>query len=274
MSLANRTLFITGASRGIGRAIAMRAAQDGANIVIAAKSDRRHPKLPGTIHSVAEEIVAAGGQALALKVDVRDENNVAQAVTQAVEHFGRLDVLVNNASAIYLKGTLDVPMKRYDLMHDVNVRGSFCCAQACVPHLLKSDNPHILTLSPPLNLSPRWFAQHTAYTMSKYAMSMCSMGLAAEFGPQGVSVNALWPRTVINTAALAMLGGQVQPEHCRQESIMADAAHAILTKPSGHYCGEFLIDEDVLRAEGIETFDHYAVSAGQPLAPDLFLDAD
>ena len=272
MSLQGKTLFITGASRGIGRAIAMRAALDGANIVIAAKSDRKHPKLPGTIHSVAEEVSHAGGQALAIKLDIRDEQAVAAAAAQAVEHFGGIDVLVNNASAIYLAGALETPMKRYDLMHDVNARGSFCCAQACLPYLLKSDNPHILTLSPPLNLAPRWFAQHTAYTMSKYAMSMCSLGLAAEFGPKGVSVNALWPRTVINTAALAMLGGEIQPEHCRSEEIVADAAHAILSKPRGHFNGEFLIDEDVLRAEGLEDFEHYAVSPGQRLVPDLFLD--
>ncbi|WP_406672393.1 SDR family oxidoreductase [Natronospira sp.] len=270
-TLAKRTLFITGASRGIGRAIALRAARDGANIVIAAKTDRRHPKLPGTIHSVAEEVEAAGGRALPLKVDIRDEARVKEAVDQAVAHFGGLDALVNNASAIWLKPAEDVPMKRYDLMFDVNVRGSFLCARTCIPHLRRSDNPHILTLSPPINLDPRWFQDHTAYTASKYAMSMMAVGLAAELKEDGIASNALWPRTVINTAALAMLGGLIKPEQTRQPEIMADAAHAVLTAPASQRSGACLIDEEVLKEAGVRDFNHYAVDASEPLTPDLFL---
>lgn len=271
-SLENKTLFITGGSRGIGRAIALRAAQDGANIVIAAKTDKPHPKLPGTIHTVAEEIKALGGEALALKVDIRDEHAIEEAVSRAVKYFGGLDILINNASAITLKGTAELPMRRFDLMFSVNVRGTYACSQACIPHLLKADNPHILNLAPPLNLNPHWFKNHTAYTISKYGMSMCVLGMSEEFRDQGLAVNALWPKTVIATAAINMLGGMVKPEQCRKESIMADAAHVILSQGSREATGQFFIDEEVLRAAGVTDFDQYAVSPGAPLAPDLFLD--
>ncbi|MBE5316954.1 MAG: NAD(P)-dependent oxidoreductase [Xanthomonadales bacterium] len=270
MSLKDRTLFITGASRGIGLAIALRAARDGANVVIAAKSSVPNPKLPGTIHSAAEAVIAAGGQALALKCDIREEDDVLAAVAAAVERFGGIDILVNNASAIWLRGALDTPMKRYDLMHGVNARGTFLCSQACLPHLLKSANPHILTLAPPPNLDPRWFAPHTAYTMAKYGMSLATMGLAAEFGPQGVAVNALWPKTVILTDALNMIPG-VDHDGCRKPEIVADAAHAVLSTPAARLNGQFLIDEDVLRVHGVEDFEPYAVKPGHPLMADLFL---
>ena len=206
-TLKGKTLFITGASRGIGLAIALRAARDGANVAIAAKTDVPNPKLPGTIHSAAAEIEAAGGQALALKCDIREESEVQAAVAATVERFGGIDILVNNASAIWLRGTLDTPMKRYDLMHQVNIRGTFLCSQACLPHLLKAANPHILTLSPPLDMQAKWFAPHVAYTMAKFGMSLCVLGMADEFRAEGVAVNALWPRTVIATAALAMIPG-------------------------------------------------------------------
>ncbi len=270
--LKGKTLFITGASRGIGLAIALRAAADGANIVIAAKSARPHPKLPGTIFTAAEEIEAAGGMALPLQVDIREEQQVVAAVAQAVAAFGGIDILVNNASAISLTGTLQTPMKRYDLMHQVNVRGTFLCSQACLPHLLKADNPHILTLSPPLNLAPKWFKNHCAYTMAKYGMSMCVLGMAEEFRDAGVAVNALWPRTVIHTAALAMLGGLVNPENCRKPEIVADAAHAILTRDSRTCTGNFFVDEEALREQGVENLDRYSVTPGARLAPDLFLE--
>ena len=268
-TLTNRTLFITGASRGIGRALALRAARDGANIVIAAKTTEPYPKLPGTIYSVAAEIEAAGGKALAQAVDIRDEVQISVAVQAAVTAFGGIDILINNASAISLTGTLQTPMKRFDLMFGVNVRGTYACSQACLPYLLKSDSPHILTLSPPLNMQPRWFANHVAYTMAKYGMSQCVLGMAEEFREQGVQVNALWPRTVINTAALAMLGDIVKPEQCRTPDILADAAHCILT---GDQSGQFFIDEDVLREHGVTDFERYAVRPGTPLLTDFFLD--
>ncbi|KRA75635.1 short-chain dehydrogenase [Lysobacter sp. Root667] len=272
-SLSGKTLFITGASRGIGRAIALRAARDGANIAIAAKSDVANPKLPGTIHSVAAEIEAAGGHALALKCDIREEDEVRAAVAATVDAFGGLDILVNNASAIWLRGTLDTPMKRFDLMQQVNARGSFLCAQACLPHLLKAPNPHILTLAPPLSTDPKWWAPHTGYTLAKMGMSFVTLGLAAEFGPQGVAVNALWPRTVIATDAINMIPG-VRAERCRTPEIVADAAHAVLVRPAEGYYGHFLIDDDVLFALGITDFAAYAVDPTQPLLPDLFLDFD
>jgi len=271
-SLAGKTLFITGASRGIGEAIALRAAAEGANIVIAAKTDRPHPKLPGTIHSVAEAVERAGGKALPLKVDIRDEDAVAAAMKQAADHFGGIDVLVNNASAIYLAPTPDVPMKRFDLMFGVNVRGTFVCSQAAWPYLKHADNPHILNLSPPLNMKSKWFAPHVAYTMAKYGMSMCVLGMAEEFKSEGIAVNALWPRTVIATAALAMLGGVIKPENCRKPDIMADAAHYILTRSSGETTGNFFIDDEVLTSAGVADFDRYAVAPGNELAIDLFVD--
>lgn len=270
--LNGKTIFITGGSRGIGLAIAKRAASEGANIVIAAKTVKPHPKLPGTIYTAAEEIEAAGGRALPLQVDIREESEIAAAMKKASQEFGGIDVLINNASAINLTGTLETPMKRFDLMFDVNVRGTFAASQAAIPYLLESSNPHILTLSPPLNLDPKWFRQHTAYTMSKYGMSMCVLGMAAEFAEQGIAVNALWPRTVIATAALAMLGGLVKPENCRKPEILADAAVAILKRDAKTHTGNFYIDDEVLREEGITDLEHYAVEPGKPLAPDLFLD--
>ncbi|WP_448208650.1 SDR family oxidoreductase [Azospirillum sp. sgz302134] len=270
-SLKGKTLFITGASRGIGKAIALRAARDGANIAIAAKTAEPHPKLPGTIYSAAEEIEAAGGKALPILCDIREDAQVAEAVARTAEAFGGIDILVNNASAISLTGTLETPLKRWDLMMGVNGRGTFACSQACLPHLLKAANPHILTLSPPLNLNPRWFEHHTAYTIAKYAMSLCTLGMSAEF--QGrVAVNSLWPRTIIGTAAIAMLKGAAEFDNCRKPDILADAAHAILTRDAKTCTGHFFIDDEVLAEEGINDLDAYAVTPGAPLAPDIFLD--
>ncbi len=270
-NLAGKTLFITGASRGIGLAIALRAARDGANVVIAAKSNVPNPKLPGTIHTAAAAVVAAGGKALALQVDIREEQQVREAAAQAAEHFGGIDIVVNNASAIWLAGVMDTPMKRYDLMHQVNTRGTFLVTQSCLPYLKQSSNPHVLMLSPPPNLDPKWFAPHTAYTIAKYGMSFCVLGMSAEFVPLGIAVNALWPRTVIATAAIGMIEG-VSPEHCRKPDIVADAAHVILTRRAASYSGHFAIDEDVLREVGVSDFGRYAVVPGASLLPDLFLD--
>ncbi len=271
-TLKGKTLFITGASRGIGKAIALRAAADGANLIIAAKTDRKHPKLPGTIHDAAAEVEAAGGRALAMKLDIRDEDAVATAMARAAEHFGGIDILVNNASAIYLAPTDQVPMKRFDLMFGVNVRGTFVCSQAALPYLRQADNPHILNLSPPLNMDKKWFAPHVAYTMAKYGMSLCVLGMAEEFRKDGIAVNALWPRTVIATAALAMLGDAVKPEHCRKPEIMADAAQWILSQPAKAVTGNFFIDDEALTRAGVTDLDQYAVKPGAPLLPDLFLD--
>ena len=271
-TLAGKTLLITGASRGIGLAVALRAAADGANIVIAAKTTEPHAQLPGTIYTASEQVTAAGGRALPLAVDIRDEQQLRNAAERAAEAFGGIDILVNNASAIFLAGTLETPSRRFDLMHQVNVRGSFLASQACLPYLLQADNPHILTFAPPLNLTPKWFRQHTAYTMAKYGMSMTVLGLAAEFAEQGLAVNGLWPRTVIATAALAMLGGLVKPENCRTPEIMADAAHAVLCRDSRTCSGNFFIDEEILRDAGVEDFSGYAVAPGKALYPDLFLD--
>jgi citronellol/citronellal dehydrogenase len=270
-NLQGRTIFITGASRGIGRAIAVRCARDGANIVIAAKTVEPHPKLSGTIHSVAQEVEAAGGRALPLQVDIREDDSVFAAVKQAAVYFGGIDALVNNASAISLTGTLATPMKRYDLMQDINTRGTYLCSQACLPYLLEAPNPHILTLSPPLNLNPRWFGPHVAYTIAKYGMSMCTLGMAAEFASKGVAVNSLWPRTTIATAAVETFFPQALAMS-RKPEIMADAAYAILTGDSRSRTGQFLIDEEVLREAGVSDLDQYALSPGGPLAPDLFLD--
>ena len=269
-TLSGKTLFITGASRGIGRAIALRAAQDGANIAIVAKSNVANPKLPGTIHSVAEEVRNLGGQALPIQCDIRDEDEVRAAVAATVGEFGGLDVLVNNASAIWLAGALDTPMKRYDLMTQVNSRGSFLCAQAALPELMKSANPHILTLAPPPSLDPKWWAPHTAYTLAKMGMSFVTLGLAGEFGPKGVGINALWPRTIIATDALNMIPG-VEIDRCRRPEIVADAAHAILMRDAKTNTGRFFIDEEVLREAGVTDFDRYAVDPTRPLLPDLFL---
>jgi citronellol/citronellal dehydrogenase len=269
-SLKDKTLFITGASRGIGKAIALRAARDGANVVVAAKTADPHPKLPGTIFSAAEEIEAAGGKALPLLVDVRLEEQVQDAVAKAVDTFGGIDILVNNASAISLTGTLATPIKRYDLMHMVNVRGTFLCSQVCLPHLLKAENPHVLNLSPPLNMDAKWFRGHVAYTMAKFGMSMCVLGMAAEFKGK-VAFNALWPRTTIATAAIEMIGGDSMMKRSRKPEIMADAAHAIFVRPHTECTGNFFIDDEVLRAEGVTDLDHYAVDPSQPLAPDFFI---
>ena len=270
--LRGKTLFVTGGSRGIGKAIALRAAADGANIAIAAKTDRPHPKLPGTIHTAAEEIEAAGGQALAIKTDIRHEDQVKAAVKETVDRFGGIDILVNNASAINLTGTLQTPMKRFDLMWSVNARGTFLCSQTCLPHLQESTNPHILTLSPPPSFDPAYFKNHCAYTVSKLGMTLFALGMAAEFREAGVAVNALWPRTVIATAAIAMLGGLVKTENCRTPEIVADAAHAILVRESRSCTGNFFIDEDVLAHEGVTDFGRYAVEPGAPLLGDLFVE--
>jgi citronellol/citronellal dehydrogenase len=271
--LRGKTLFITGASRGIGLAIAVRAARDGANVAVAAKSAVANPKLPGTIHTAARAIEEAGGRALAIQCDIREEEQVKVAVAATVEAFGGIDILVNNASAIWLRGTLDTPMKRFDLMQQVNARGTFLCSQECLPYLLKASNPHILTLAPPPTLDPKWWAPHTGYTLAKMGMSFVTIGVAAEFGPKGVAVNALWPRTVIATDAINMIPG-VSAAQCRKPEILADAAHAILTTPSREMCGRFVIDEDILRERGATDFSAYAVDATQPLLTDLFLDGD
>jgi citronellol/citronellal dehydrogenase len=271
MTLKGTTLFITGGSRGIGLAIALRAAADGANIVIAAKTAEPNPKLPGTIFTAAREIEAAGGRCLPVQCDIRDEAQIAKAVAAAVERFRSIDVLVNNASAISLTGTMETPMKRFDLMFGINVRGTYATSQACIPHLRKAANPHILTLSPPLNLKPRWFKHHVAYTMAKYGMSMCVLGMAEEWRAEGIAVNALWPRTIIATAALQMLPG-VDPGRGRKPEIMADAAHWVLSQPSRECSGNFFIDEDVLRKAGITDFGKYAMDPAKSLLPDLFLD--
>ena len=276
MSLKNKTIFITGASRGIGREIALRCAQDGANIVVTAKTAAPHASLPGTVHSVAAEVEAAGGKALALQLDVRDENAIEAAVAEIVNVFGGIDILVNNASAIMLTGTAATPMKRYDLMQSVNARGTFACAQACLPHLAKSaaagGNPHILTLSPPLSMQARWFKDHVAYTMSKYGMSMCTLGMAEEFRAQGIAVNSLWPRTTIATAAIAVNFPEAILQASRKPAIMADAAYAIFSRDSRNHTGNFYIDEDLLREAGVRDFEGYAVTPGTPLYTDLFLE--
>jgi citronellol/citronellal dehydrogenase len=275
MSLAGKTLFITGASRGIGLAIALRAAKDGANIAIAAKTAEPHKHLPGTIYSAARDIEAAGGQALPLIVDVRDEANVFAAVDETAQRFGGIDICVNNASAIQLTGVEATDMKRYDLMHQINARGTFLTSKACIPHLKRAANPHVLMLSPPLDMSPRWFGPHVAYTMAKFGMSMCVLGMAEEFKPDGIAFNALWPRTGIATAAIRFaLGGDDAMRQCRTPEIMADAAHAIFEKPAREFSGNFLIDDSFLYAEGVRDFEPYRVDPTRPLMPDFFVPAD
>lgn len=273
MSLAGKTVFITGGSRGIGLAIARRAARDGANIVLAAKTVAPHPTLPGTIYTAATEITSAGGAVLPLEVDIRDEARVTKAMAEAAERFGGIDILVNNASAIKLTGTLDTPVKRYDLMHGVNGRGTFVCAQACLPYLLKAANPHILTLSPPPVLNPAWFRDYPPYAITKYTMSLFTLSLAAEFAEYGVAVNSLWPRTAIATAAIANeVGGLEMMSASRKPEIMADAAHIILTQPSRSVTGRFFLDDEVLLGAGITDFSGYSVEPGHRLQPDLFVD--
>ncbi|MFN7699744.1 MAG: SDR family oxidoreductase [Deltaproteobacteria bacterium] len=275
MSLKGKTLFITGASRGIGHAIGVRAAKDGANVVIVAKTTEPHPKLPGTIYTAAEDMEKAGGKALPLAVDIRDDAAVYAAVAKTVETFGGIDILVNNASAISLTGTLETPMKRYDLMHNINTRGTFLCSQACIPHLKKAANPHILNLSPPLSMKPHWFGGHVAYTMAKYGMSMCVLGMAEEFKGAGIAVNALWPRTAIATAAVQnLLGGDEAIRGSRTVEIMADAAHVLFLRNARDLknTGNFYIDDDVLGAEGVTDFTKYAVDPNAELVPDFFVD--
>ena len=273
--LKNKTLFITGASRGIGHAIALRAAADGANIVIASKTTEPHPKLPGTIHTAAADVEQAGGQALAVATDIRDEAQVDAAVAAAVDRFGGIDILINNASAISLTGTLDTPMKRFDLMHQINTRGTYLCTQKCVPHLSKAGNPHVLNISPPLfsTLSPRWFGPHVAYTMAKYGMSLCAFGMAEEFRPRGIAVNALWPRTAIDTEAIRLIAGRDARLKTRSPQIMADAAYWILTQPSRTLTGRFFLDDEVLRSAGVSDFSRYRQpgTAESDLMADFFL---
>ncbi|MDV7341542.1 NAD(P)-dependent oxidoreductase [Terasakiella sp. A23] len=268
-NLKGKTLFVSGASRGIGLEIAKRCAADGANVALLAKTDTPHPKLPGTIHTAAEEIKAAGGNALPMVVDIRDENAVQKAVDQTVAHFGGIDICINNASAISLTGTLETPMKRFDLMHQINTRGTYAVSQACIPALLKSDNPHILNLSPPLNMDANWFKDHTAYTIAKYGMSMCVLGMAEEFRGQ-IGVNALWPRTVINTAAIAMIEG-VDARGCRTPDIVADAAYEIFKRDAKTCTGNFFMDDEVLAEAGITDLTKYAVDPEAELLKDLFL---
>jgi citronellol/citronellal dehydrogenase len=270
--LSGKTLFITGASRGIGLAIGLRAAADGANVAIVAKTSEPHPKLPGTVFSAAEEIEKAGGKAIAIVTDIREEAQVERAIAQTVERFGGIDILVNNASAISLTGTVHTPMKRYDLMHGVNVRGTYMCTQKAVPHLLKASNPHVLNISPPLSMKPKWFKNHTAYTMAKYGMSMCVLGQSAEFEGK-IAVNALWPETAIATAAVRnLLGGDDAVRRCRQPEIMGDAAHAILVRDFKSCTGNFFVDEALLREEGVTDFAQYAVDPEVEPIKDFFLD--
>ena len=271
--LKGKTMFISGGSRGIGLAIAKRAAQDGANIIIAAKTAEPHPKLPGTIYSAAEEIEEAGGKALPVVCDIRDDKAVKAAVAAGVEKFGGIDLCVNNASAISLTPTLQTPMRRFDLMHQINTRGTFLVSQTCLPHLLESDNPHILNLSPPLNMLEKWFKNHVAYTMAKFGMSMCVLGMAGEFREKGVAVNALWPRTVIATAAVKnLLGGDKMIKRSRKPEIMADAAHFILTQPSREFTGNFCIDDEVMERAGVTDLAPYAVDASSELMADFFVE--
>lgn len=272
--LAGCTIFITGASRGIGKSVALKAAKDGANIVIAAKTAEAHPKLPGTIYTAAEEIEKNGGRALPCIVDVRDEAQVQTAVDNAVKKFGGIDIVVNNASAISLTGTLATDMKRYDLMNNVNARGTFLVSKVCLPHLLKSKNPHIVNISPPLNMNPIWFKNHVAYTMAKYGMSMCVLGMAEEFKENGIAVNAVWPRTAIHTAAIEMLSGPSAADHSRKPEIMADAVYALICKDSRSTTGNFFIDEEILSKEGITDYSMYACNPANEanLMLDFFLD--
>jgi citronellol/citronellal dehydrogenase len=273
MSLKGKTLFISGASRGIGHAIAVRAAADGANIIIAAKTEKEHPKLPGTIYTAAKDVEAAGGRALPVVCDIRSDEQVLAAIQKGVETFGGIDVCINNASAINLVGTEALDMKRYDLMQGINARGTFICSKYCLPHLRNAENPHILNISPPLNMSPKWFANNTAYTMAKYGMSMCTLGMAEEFKSIGVAVNSLWPETAIATAAVKnLLGGDEAIKGSRTPEIMADAAYYLLNRPSKTCTGNFFIDVQILDEEGIHDFSKYAVDKNAKLMRDFFLD--
>ncbi|MEM9207786.1 MAG: NAD(P)-dependent oxidoreductase [Pseudomonadota bacterium] len=271
-SLQGKTLFVTGGSRGIGLAIATRAAADGANVVIAAKTSEPHPKLPGTIHTAAADIESAGGQALPVVCDIRSDESVQAAVAAAVDRFGGIDICINNASAISLTPTSAPPIKRFDLMHQVNTRGTFLVSQTCLPHLMQAENPHILNISPPLNMEERWFAPHVAYSIAKYGMSLCVLGMAGEFREQGIAVNALWPRTAIATAAVQnLLGGDELVRRSRKPEIMADAAHVVLTKPSREFTGNFCVDDDILATIGVTELTKYAVDPDVDLQPDFFV---
>lgn len=273
--LNGKTLFITGGSRGIGLAIGLRAARDGANVVVAAKTAEPHPKLEGTVYTAAEEIEKAGGKALPLVCDIRIEEQLAEAVDKTVQTFGGIDICVNNASAISLTGTLDTDMKRYDLMNQINARGTFLTSKLCIPHLEKAENPHILMLSPPLDMKARWFAGHVAYSIAKYGMSLCVLGLAEELKPKGIAVNALWPRTTIATAAVNnLLGGDKIMKASRTPEIISDAAHLIFTQPSREFTGNFCIDDTLLSAHGVTDFDKYRVDPSQDLMPDFFVPED
>jgi len=271
--LAGKTAFISGASRGIGKAIAVKLARDGANVVIAAKTAEPHPKLPGTIYTAAKEVEEAGGKALPCIVDIRDESSVQESVKNAVNTFGGIDILVNNASAISLTGTLATPMKKYDLMNGINARGTYLCSLTCLPYLKQAKNAHILNIAPPLNMKPIWFQNHTAYTMAKYGMSMCVLGMSEEFRPDGIAVNALWPRTTVATAAVEMLGGDELMKGSRTPEVMADAAYVMLTRNSRSYTGHFAVDDAVLAEVGVTDFDQYANVPGSTLIPDYFLDS-
>lgn len=272
MTLRGKTLFITGASRGIGKAIALRAARDGACVAVVGKTDTPHPKLPGTVADSVREIEAAGGRAIACVADVRSEEQMTTAVAATVEAFGGIDILVNNASAISLTSTEHTELKRFDLMFGVNARGTFLCSKLCIPHLRKAENPHILTLSPPLTQEARWFAPHLAYSIAKYGMSLCVLGLAEELRPDGIAVNALWPRTVIRTAAVQnLLGGDSSMARARHPEVVADAAHVVLTTKSRELSGQFLIDEEVLRGAGVTDFSQYADVPESELLPDFFV---
>ena len=268
----NKNVVITGASRGIGLSIAKKLAKDGANIAILAKTDVPHSKLPGTIFTAAKEIEELGVKALPIKTDIRFDEQVEKAIEKIINDFGSIDILVNNASAINLFNSETLPMKRYDLMHDINVRGTYLCSKTCLPFLKKSSNPHILNLSPPINLKPKWFENFTAYTMAKYGMSMCVLGMSSEYKKYNIAVNSLWTKTAINTAALAMLGGFVSPDQCRKPEIVSDAAYIILSKNSKECSGNFFIDENVLRNEGVKDLEKYAVKPGSKLFEDLYID--
>jgi citronellol/citronellal dehydrogenase len=274
MSLKGKTLFITGASRGIGLAIALRAAREGANIAIAAKTAEPHPKLPGTIHTAAEAVEGAGGQALPLTVDVRDEEAVKRAIAVTVEAFGGLDIVVNNASAISLTPTAQTEMSRFDLMHQVNTRGTFMVSKYAIPHLARAENPHILMLAPPLDMKEKWFAPHLAYSLAKFGMSLCVLGLAGELRPQGIAVNALWPRTAIATSAIEMLGGDALVQASRTADIVADAACLVFAKPASSFTGNFLIDDTFLAGEGVTDFERYRVNPSVPVMPDFFVPSE
>ena len=272
MEFKNKNVVITGASRGIGLGIAKKLASEGANIAVLAKTDTPHPKLPGTIHSAVEEIKELGAEALAIKTDIRFENQIENAIQNVADKFGSIDILINNASAIGLFNSETLPTKQFDLMNDINLRGTYLCSKICLKHLKKSKNPHILNMSPPISLKPKWFENFTAYTIAKFGMSMCVIGMSAEYKKYNIAVNALWPKTAIDTAAISMLGGVVRPEQCRKVDILADASFFILRRDSNNFTGNFYLDEEVLAEEGIKDLEKYSVKKGEKLFTDLYLD--